>query len=109
MTHAGLSVLMAACANRLHGSDGCEGNFIADGSWKCELQDAITVIKVESFAWLCETRGSLSFDQIDAGSSLAHGAGLTALHYAARRGDVEIVSLLLESWCRSIISKMRWA
>ena len=28
---------------------------------------------------------------------LAHGAGLTALHYAARRGDVEIVKLLLES------------
>ena len=27
---------------------------------------------------------------------LAHGAGLTALHYAARRGDVEIVQLLLE-------------
>ena len=28
---------------------------------------------------------------------LAHGAGLTALHYAARRGDVEIVTLLLEA------------
>ena len=28
---------------------------------------------------------------------LAHGAGLTALHYAARRGDVEIVKLLLEA------------
>ena len=27
----------------------------------------------------------------------AHGAGLTALHYAARRGDVEIVQLLLEA------------
>ena len=27
---------------------------------------------------------------------LAHGPGLTALHYAARRGDVEIVKLLLE-------------
>ena len=27
---------------------------------------------------------------------LAHGAGLTALHYAARRGDVEIVDLLLK-------------
>ena len=27
---------------------------------------------------------------------LAQGAGLTALHYAARRGDVEIVTLLLE-------------
>ena len=30
-------------------------------------------------------------------SRLAHGAGLTALHYAARRGDVEIVTLLLEA------------
>ena len=28
---------------------------------------------------------------------LAHGAGLSALHYAARRGDVEIVNLLLEA------------
>ena len=28
---------------------------------------------------------------------LAHGAGLTALHYAARRGDVEIVKILLEN------------
>ena len=28
---------------------------------------------------------------------LAHGAGLTALHYAARRGDVEIVEILLEA------------
>ena len=28
---------------------------------------------------------------------LAHGAGLTALHYAARRGDVEIVKILLEA------------
>ena len=28
---------------------------------------------------------------------LANGAGLTALHYAARRGDVEIVTLLLEA------------
>ena len=30
-------------------------------------------------------------------SRLAHGAGMTALHYAARRGDVEIVKLLLEA------------
>ena len=30
-------------------------------------------------------------------SRIAHGAGLTALHYAARRGDVEIVALLLEA------------
>jgi ankyrin repeat protein len=29
--------------------------------------------------------------------TLAHGAGMTALHYAARRGDVEIVKLLLEA------------
>ena len=28
---------------------------------------------------------------------LANGPGLTALHYAARRGDVEIVTLLLEA------------
>ena len=27
---------------------------------------------------------------------LAHGAGLTALHYAARRGDAEFVGLLLK-------------
>ena len=30
-------------------------------------------------------------------SRLANGPGLTALHYASRRGDVEIVTLLLEA------------
>ena len=30
-------------------------------------------------------------------SRLANGPGLTALHYAARRGDVEIVTLLLKA------------
>jgi ankyrin repeat protein len=30
-------------------------------------------------------------------SRLAHGAGMTALHYATRRGDVEIVKLLVEA------------
>ena len=28
---------------------------------------------------------------------LAHGAGVTALHYAARRGDEEIATFLLEA------------
>ena len=28
---------------------------------------------------------------------LAHGAGLTALHYAVRRGDSEIVKMLLDA------------
>ena len=42
---------------------------------------------------------------------LAHGAGLTALHYAARRGDVEIVTLLLEAgadrwWARCFVNSL---
>ncbi len=35
--------------------------------------------------------------QHELANRLAHGAGLTTLHYAARRGDVEIVELLLDA------------
>jgi ankyrin repeat protein len=36
-------------------------------------------------------------------SRLAHGAGMTALHYATRRGDVEIVEILLKAGADSNI------
>ena len=39
---------------------------------------------------------------------LAHGAGLTALHYAARRGDVEIVTCFWRL-VRIRTSRTRWA
>ena len=41
--------------------------------------------------WLC------GFVKSVLANRLANGPGLTALHYAARRGDVEIVTLLLEA------------
>ena len=42
-------------------------------------------------------RSSLSFRNRHKNIALAHGAGLTALHYAARRGDLEIVRLLFQA------------
>ena len=51
---------------------------------------------MESFTWLCETRGSLS-SQVRAGSSSSTRSWLDCIALRRERGDVEIVKLLLEA------------
>ena len=97
LTHAGFSVLMAACANEdsdpmvvkeiLSRMDRSKVNYrmrSQSTKWKALRGCAKLAVRCRLVKSVLAHR-------------LAHGAGLTALHYAARRGDVEIVSLLLEA------------
>jgi hypothetical protein len=104
LTYAGFSVLMAACANedsdpkvvklllklydRVHdlSLDGDVNFQVRSRTLKWKLLRGTAKVLVRSHV----VNSVLA-------KHLAHGAGLTALHYAARRGDVEIVTLLLEA------------
>jgi len=102
MTHAGFSVLMAACANEDSGpkvvkeilklyDDAKDRNF----NINYRMRSQTTKWKLLRGTAKLMVRTGLSNSNLM--SRLAHGAGMTALHYAARRGDVEIVKLLLEA------------
>ena len=97
LTHAGFSVLMAACANE--DSDPMVVKEILSRmdrnsvNYRMRSQSAKWKVLRACAKWM--VRGGLVTSVL--AHRLAHGAGLTALHYAARRGDVEIVTLLLEA------------
>merc|ERR1711871_307610 len=104
LTHAGFSVLMAACANE--DSDPQVVRFLLkalDGVPELGLDGGVNFqMRSRSLKWkLIRGTAKVLVRSHVANSALAnrlaHGAGLTALHYAARRGDVEIVTLLLEA------------
>ena len=97
LTHGGFSVLIAACANEdsdpmvvkeiLSRMDRSSVNYrMRSQSTKWKILRGCAKLAVR-----CRLVKSVLAHR------LAHGAGLTALHYAARRGDVEIVTLLLEA------------
>jgi len=102
VNHPGLSVLMAACANedsdpkvvkeilKLY-DDAKDRNF----NINYRMRSQTTKWKLLRGTAKLMVRTGLSKSNLM--SRLAHGAGMTALHYAARRGDVEIVKLLLEA------------
>ena len=102
VNHAGSSVLMAACANedsdpnvvkeilKLY-DDAKDRNF----NINYRMRSQTTKWKLLRGTAKLMIRTGLSKSNLM--SRLAHGAGMTALHYAARRGDVEIVKLLLEA------------
>jgi ankyrin repeat protein len=97
----GLSVLMAACENedsdpnvvkeilKLY-DDAKDRNFNVN----YRMRSQTTKWKLLRGTAKLMVRTGLSKSNLM--SRLAQGAGMTALHYAARRGDVEIVKLLLE-------------
>ena len=97
MTHAGFSVLMAACAN-----EDSDPMVVKEILSRMDRRSVNYRMRSQSIKWRvlrgCAkwmVRGGLLKSVL--AHRLAHGAGLTALHYAARRGDVEIVTLLLEA------------
>jgi hypothetical protein len=108
MTHAGFSVLMAACANEdsdpnvvkqlLKFYDDAK-DFDLDINYRMKSQTAKWKLLRGTAKLLVRTGLSKS----NLMSRLAHGAGMTPLHYAVRRGDVEIVKLLLGAGADSYI------
>jgi len=105
VTHSGFSVLMAACANEdsdpqtvkaiLDDFRGLGENHGLDGDINYRMRSRTTKWKLlRGAAKLLVRTGLLKSNLM---SRLANSAGMTALHYAARRGDVEIVKLLLEA------------
>merc|ERR1711871_668845 len=97
LTHAGFSVLMAACAN-----EDSDPMVVKEILSRMDRSSVNYRMRSQSTKWKL-LRGSAKlmvrggFVKSALAQRLAHGAGLTALHYAARRGDVEIVTLLLEA------------
>lgn len=106
LTHAGFSVLMAACGNEDSDPEVVKKilRILA------KVEDLRTVpqvcvnyqMKSRTWKWkiLRGTAKALVRTRLSKSrlvNRLAHGPGLTALHYAARRGDTEIVKLLLEA------------
>ena len=97
LTHAGFSVLMAACAN-----EDSDPMVVKEILSRMDRSSVNYRMRSQSIKWRvlrgCAklmVRGGLLKSVL--AHRLAHGAGLTALHYATRRGDVEIVTLLLEA------------
>ena len=104
LTHAGFSVLMAACANEdsdpavvklLIGVLDRVEDLGLDGDINHRMQSKSTKWKMLRGSAKIAVRSG--FVNSVLARRLANGPGLTALHYAARRGDVEIVTLLLEA------------
>jgi len=104
VTYAGFSVLMAACANEDSDPKVVKMilnlyNRVEDPSLNCDINYRM---RSRTMKWkLLRSTAKILTRVGVSGSALferiAHGAGLTALHYAARRGDTEIVKLLLEA------------
>ena len=100
MNDAGVSILIASCSNE-DADPSVVKQILNEIDLECagginyQIQSRTTKWKLlRGFAKLavrCRLVKSVLAHR------LAHGAGLTALHYAARRGDVEIVTLLLEN------------
>ena len=103
-THGGFSVLIAACANEdsdpevvrtiLRVLDRVENHGDAgDINYRMKSQTVKWKLIRGTAKLMVRTRLAKSYLV----HRFAHGAGLTALHYAAKRGDTEIVKLLLEA------------
>ncbi len=96
LTHAGFSVLMAACAN-----EDSDPMVVKEILSRMDRSSVNYRIRSQSTKWTV-LRGCAKlavrcrFAKSVLAHRLAHGAGLTSLHYAARRGDAEIVELLLK-------------
>ena len=97
LTHAGFSVLMASCAN-----EDSDPKVVKEILSRMDRSSVNYRMRSQSTKWKV-LRGCAKLAvrcrlvKSVLAHRLAHGAGLTALHYAARRGDVEIVTLLLEA------------
>ena len=97
LTHTGFSVLLAACAN-----EDSDPMVVKEILSRMDRSSVNYRIRSQSIKWKV-LRGCAKIAvrcrlvQSVLAQRLAHGPGLTALHYAARRGDVEIVKLLLEA------------
>ena len=105
-TDGGFSVLMAACGNE--DSDPQVVKKILRILAKVEdlrtIPQACVNYQMKSRTWKWKMLRGISKALVRTRLSksrlvnrLAHGPGITALHYAARRGDTEIVKLLLEA------------
>ena len=102
MTHAGFSVPMAACAN-----EDSDPNVVKeilklyddakDRTFNINYRMRSQTTKWKLLRGTAKLMVRTGLSKSNLMSRLAHGAGMTALHYAARRGDVEIVKLLLEA------------
>jgi hypothetical protein len=102
MTHAGFSVLMAACAN-----EDSDPNVVKevlklyddakDRTFNINYRMRSQTTKWKLLRGTAKMMIRTGLSKSNLMSRLAHGTGMTALHYAARRGDVEIVKLLLEA------------
>ena len=100
LNDAGVSILIASCSNEdadpsvvkqiLNGID-----MESAGGINYQIQSRTRKWKLLRGCAKLIVRGD--FVKSVLATRLAYGAGLTALHYAARRGDVEIVTLLLEA------------
>ena len=66
-----------------------------DGSINYQMRSRTTKWKLLRGAAKILVRGHIVNTTL--ANRLAHGAGLTALHYASRRGDAEIVKVLLDA------------
>ena len=69
--------------------------------WKNADVNVNRQVRSESIKWkvlrgVTKLAVRLKMNQSELLRRVAEGAGLTALHYAARRGDMEILELLLE-------------
>ena len=97
LSHSGSSVLLAACDNEDADPDvirlilDCAENQLSFVNFKRNAQTLkwkiINLIANISFRFISQSKGVLKY--------LAEDAGETALHEAVRRGDMEIVELLL--------------
>ena len=98
ITNSGFSVLVAACAN-----EDSDPNVVKDILQDLENDDNVKVnyrVQSSTIKWKILRGSAKLMMRVGAAKSalfrrIARGAGLTALHYAVRRGDLEVVKLLL--------------
>ena len=94
LNHSGASYLMLACSNE--DSDPKVVRFLLEHETRVNLR-----MVSQTNAWrfrrlACRCAIGLGVRKLRLLRRVAESSGLTALHYAARRGDVEIVELLME-------------
>ena len=97
---AGVSILIASCSNEDADPSVVkqilnELDMVGSSGLNYQIESRTTRWKLLRGTAKLMIRGGFTKSLL--ANRLANGAGLTSLHYAARRGDVEIVTLLLEA------------